>query len=166
LIGDDLVDRPSSTSTYWRLATLPQQRQLRFRGADARHDAIEFDQSSGFISGSGFLHTRLRMVLSPALSRAETTFNVNSRVMKAVQRMFERCCVEQGPPNPSECFETSVAKRGLFETANAPADISDLVWRRSYSRKRAVRSKALSRRDGFSPAFEHLWRLRPPLFLK
>src|SRR3954452_13574766 len=84
-------------STYWRLATLPQQRQLRFRGTDARHDAIEFDQSYSFISGSGFLHAELRMVLPPALSRAKPVFDMNSRSMKAVQRMFERCSVEHGP---------------------------------------------------------------------
>jgi hypothetical protein len=88
---------PARLSTYWRLATLPQQRQLRFRGADARHDAIEFDQSYNFISGSGFLHAHLRMVLPSALSRAKPIFDVNSRLMKAVERMFERCCVEHGP---------------------------------------------------------------------
>ena len=64
----DPAPRPS---TDWRLATLPQQRQLRFRGADARHDAIEFDQSYNFISGSGFLHAHLGMVLPSALSRAK-----------------------------------------------------------------------------------------------
>ena len=84
-------------STDWRLATLPQQRQLRFRGADARHDAIEFDHSYNFISGSGFLHAHLRMVMPSALSRAKPIFDVNSRLMKAVERMFERCCVEHGP---------------------------------------------------------------------
>jgi hypothetical protein len=81
----------------WRLATLPQQRQLRFRGADARHNAIEFDKSYNFISGSGFLHAHLRMVLPSALSRAKPIFDVNSRLMKAVERMFERCCVEHQP---------------------------------------------------------------------
>jgi hypothetical protein len=92
-------------STYWRLATLPQQRQLRFRGTDARHDAIELEQSYSFISGSGFLHADLRMVLSPALSRAKPIFDMNSRLMKAMQRMFERCSIEHGPhPNPSNAL--------------------------------------------------------------
>ena len=50
LIRGDLVTGPARLSTYWRLATLPQQRQLRFRGADARHDAIEVDQSSAAAS--------------------------------------------------------------------------------------------------------------------
>ena len=84
-------------STYWRLATLTQQSQLRFRGTDARHDAIEVNQSDGFILNCGFLHAHLRMVLPSPLSRAKPIFDVNSRLMKAVERMFERCCVEHGP---------------------------------------------------------------------
>ena len=84
-------------STYWRLATLTQQPQLRFRRTDARHDAIEVNQSDGFILNCGFLHAHLRMVLPSALSRAKPIFYVNSRLMKAVERMFERCCVEHGP---------------------------------------------------------------------
>jgi hypothetical protein len=92
----DVRPRPQP-STYWRLATLTQQSQLRFRGTDARHDAIEVDQSDGFILSCGFLHARLRMVLPSALSRAKPIFDVHSRLMKAVERMFERCCVEHGP---------------------------------------------------------------------
>ena len=37
--------------------------------------------------------------------------------------------------------------------------------RRRTPRPNAVRRKARRRRERFSPAFEHLWRLRPPLFL-
>ena len=84
-------------STYWRLATLTQQSQLRFRGTDARHDAIEVDQSYSFIPSCGFLHAHLRMVLPSTLSRAKPIFDVHSRLMKAVKRIFERCCVEHGP---------------------------------------------------------------------
>ena len=79
------------------VATLTQQPQLRFRRTDARHDAIEVDQSDGFILSCGFLHAHLRMVLPSPLSRAKPTFDVNSRFMKAAERMFERCCVEHGP---------------------------------------------------------------------
>ena len=91
------VRNPAQPSTYRRLAALAQQRQLRFPGANARHDAIEVDQSYSFIPSCGFLHTHLRMVLPSALSRAKPIFDVNSRLMKAVERMFERCCVEHGP---------------------------------------------------------------------
>ena len=71
--------------------------QLRFRRTDARHDAIEVDQSDGFILSCGFLHAHLRMIPPPALSGAKPLFNMDSRLMKAVERMFERCCVEHGP---------------------------------------------------------------------
>jgi hypothetical protein len=84
-------------STYRRLSTLTQQRQLRFRRTNARHDAIEVDQSYSFIPSCGFLHAHLRMVLPSPLSQAKPIFDVNSRLMKAVERMFERCCVEHGP---------------------------------------------------------------------
>jgi len=87
----------SQPSTYRRLSTLTQQRQLRFRRTNARHDAIEVDQSYSFITSCGFLHAHLRMVLPSPLSRAKPIFDVNSRLMKAVERMFERCCVEHGP---------------------------------------------------------------------
>ena len=92
--------RAIQPSTYWRLATLTQQRQLRFRGTDARHDAIEVDQSDGFIPSCGFLHAHLRMVPPPALSGAKPIFDMKSRLMKSVQRMFKGCSVEHGPPNP------------------------------------------------------------------
>ena len=88
---------PAQPSTYRRLSTLTQQRQLRFRRTNARHDAIEVDQSYSFIPSCGFLHAHLRMVLPSPLSRAKPIFDVNSRLMKAVERMFERCCVEHGP---------------------------------------------------------------------
>ena len=58
---------------------------------------IEVDQSDGFILSCGFLHAHLRMIPPPALSGAKPIFDVNSRLMKAVERMFERCCVEHGP---------------------------------------------------------------------
>ena len=89
--------RPQPNSTYRRLSTLTQQSELRFRGTDARHDAIEVGQSYSFIPSCGFLHAHLRMVLPSALSRAKPIFDVNSRLMKAVEQMFERCCVEHGP---------------------------------------------------------------------
>jgi hypothetical protein len=50
---------------------LHQQRQLRFGGADARHDAIEVDQSYGFISGRSFLRAHLRAEPSEADLRYE-----------------------------------------------------------------------------------------------
>jgi hypothetical protein len=75
---------PAQPSTYWRLATLTQQRQLRFRGTDARHDAIEVDQSNGFIPSCGFLHAHLRMVPPPALSGAKPIFDMKSRLVEAV----------------------------------------------------------------------------------
>ena len=100
------VRNPAQPSTYRRLAALAQQRQLRFPGANARHDAIEVDQSYSFIPSCGFLHAHLRMVLLSALSRAKPIFDVNSRLMKAVERMFERCCVEHGAhPNPSDALK-------------------------------------------------------------
>jgi hypothetical protein len=40
------------------------------------------------------------MVLPLALSRAKPIFDMKSRLMKPVQRMFKRCSVEHGPPNP------------------------------------------------------------------
>jgi len=53
---------------------LTQQRQLRFRRTNARHDAIEVDQSYSFITSCGFLHAHLRMVLPSPLSRAKPIF--------------------------------------------------------------------------------------------
>jgi len=79
---------------------LTQQPQLRFRRTDARHNAIEVDQSDGFIPSCGFLHAHLRMVLLSALSRAKPIFDVNTRLMKAVERMFESYSVEHGLPQP------------------------------------------------------------------
>jgi hypothetical protein len=99
----DVRPRPQP-STYWRLATLTQQSQLRFRGTDARHDAIEVDQSDGFIPSCGFLHAHLRMVPPPALSGAKPIFEMNSCLVEAVKRMFKSYSVEHGLP----------VKRGLF----------------------------------------------------
>ena len=104
---------------------MAQQPQLRFRRADARHDAIEVDQSDGFIPGCGFLHAHLRMVLPPALSGAKPIFDVNSRLVEAVERMFESYSVEHGLPQPKRCFEANPVKRGLFETAMLPLAFSN-----------------------------------------
>ena len=68
-----------------------------------------------------------------------------------------------GSPQPKRCFEASVAKRGLFETASAPAGI----WcGGEATAPNAVRRKDRRRRERVLAAFEHLWRLRPPLFLE
>ena len=71
-----------------------------------------------------------------------------------------------GPPQPKRCFEASVAKRGLFETASAPTNHLQIGVAAKLQAPQAVRRKAHRRRERFSPAFEHLWRLRPPLFLE
>jgi hypothetical protein len=57
--------------------------------------------------------------------------DMNSRLMQAVQCMFECCPVEHGPLNPSDACEANPAKARRF------GGISDLVWRSSYSLKRA-----------------------------
>ena len=94
----------SQPSTYWRLATLTHQPQLRFRRTEARHDAIEVDQSDGFIPSCGFLHAHLRMEPPPALSGAKPIFDMNSRLVEAVKRMFKSYSVEHGLPQPKRCL--------------------------------------------------------------
>jgi hypothetical protein len=59
------------------------------------------------------------MVLPSAGSQAEPLFDMNSRFVKPVQRMFKRCSVEHGPPQPKQYLEASSAERDLFETAIA-----------------------------------------------
>src|SRR5215218_4792453 len=61
-----------------------------------------------------------------------------------------------GPPQPKRCFEASVAKHGLFETASAPAGICKLVWRRSYSPQRAVGVKLAAGARGSRPLLSTL----------
>ena len=61
-----------------------------------------------------------------------------------------------GPPQPKRCFEASVAKRGLFETASAPAGICKLVWRRSYRPQRAVGVKLAAGARGSRPLLSTL----------
>ena len=72
------------------------------------------------------------------------------------QRMFERCCVEHGTTRPKRCFEASVAKHGLFETASAPAGICKLVWRRSYNPQRVLGVKFAAGARGSCPLLSTL----------
>ena len=75
---------PPPTLNLLAAGDLDSTRPARFRGTDARHDAIEVDQSDGFIPSCGFPHAHLRMVPPPALSRAKPIFDMKSRLVEAV----------------------------------------------------------------------------------
>ena len=61
-----------------------------------------------------------------------------------------------GYPNQSDVCEANPVKRGLFETASAPAGISKLVWRRSYSPQRALGVKLAAGARGSRPLLSTL----------